>query len=1121
MPLPLDPMPTGSYESQPAQAQQESAWPTVPGYDIIEVLGQGGMGVVYKARQSKLRRLVALKMILAGVHAQPAERARFRSEAEAVARLQHAAITQIHEIGEHDGLPYFSLEYVEGGSLARQLDGTPWLPRRAATMVQTLAEAVHAAHQCGIIHRDLKPGNVLLTADGAPKIADFGLAKLMGGDPGETALGSPTRTGAILGTPSYMAPEQAAGLTGQIGPAADVYALGAILYQLLTGRPPFRAAEAVQTILQVRFDEPVPPSGLARVPRDLETICLKCLEKLPGQRYGSAEALADDLARFLAGEPIRARPVPRLARAWKWVKRRPAAAALFGLGSLAALALVAVVVTQIYNQDLESAYQAADQQRQRAEKQQFIAQEQQKEAEKQKGIAERQQQEAEKQKGFAEHQALLARRAQYAADLNLAERAWEEVRLPRLLELLERHGPKRSYQDDLSGFEWRYLWRLTHPGFLTLTDSKEPFACLALASGGSRLATGGKDGTLTVWDPASGKRISALKGHQKAIRCLAISPNGQLLASAGLDQALKVWNLATGELIHNLEGHTKAVLSIAFSPDSKRLASAGEDKTIRLWEMLNGKGETLNLFAGLASNLAFSPDGQRLAAVATERMSKEAWKQKAQEMSPTEYLRAKREYEKNASVIVWNSVKMWNTANGLVAFSLQPSDMALALRFSPDGKLVATAHHDNLVRVWDSADGQLARTLKGHVDAVWSLAFSPDSAQLASASHDGTVKLWDPRSGKETLSLMGSVMTPNCVTFTADGSGLAFADLRGVVKVWQDLAKQQVLTFKRDNKPVTLLAFSPDGKHLAAADEEAVELREIETGTQTLVFVDREGRPDGQRWLTAMPPLWSVAFDHSGKPIACRACDDRLKVWDPTNRQGLLTVKEAWARCLALSGNGRRIAALDKAGNVDVWDLPSGKKRFLLRGFPTTRKQLLYEAYLNPYYNPDLAGAALGIGSDGQLVACGSENGRLKVWEMSGGRELFTRQGHANGLRHLAFSADGKWLASAGMEAQESGSVRIWDAVTGAEILALRGHVGSVNQVAFSPDRRRLATASADGTVKLWDTATGQEIFTLKGNGAAVETVVFGPDGHHLACGLRDGSVMVWDARPVTERAKP
>jgi tetratricopeptide (TPR) repeat protein len=309
--------------SRRASPGNGSAFPTIPGYEIESELGRGGMGVVYKARQLRPQRIVALKMIRAGAYADAHELARFRAEAEAVARLQHANVVQVYEVGEHQGLPYFSLEFCTGGSLAERLKGAPLQPPEAARLVEIVARAMQEAHQHHIIHRDLKPANVLLLEDGTPKVSDFGLAKKL------DQAGGPTQTGAILGTPSYMAPEQARGRTQDVGPAADVYALGAVLYECLAGRPPFKAATSAETMMQVLTDDPVPVRQLQpKVPRDLETICLKCLQKQPGKRYATAEDLATDLGRFLAGEPVQARPIGAGERLIKWARRNRAVAGL-------------------------------------------------------------------------------------------------------------------------------------------------------------------------------------------------------------------------------------------------------------------------------------------------------------------------------------------------------------------------------------------------------------------------------------------------------------------------------------------------------------------------------------------------------------------------------------------------------------------------------------------------------------------------------------------------------------------------------------------------------------------------------------------------------------------------
>ncbi len=308
-------------ETLPALASNQL--PRIPGYDVEALLGCGGMGVVYKARHLRLNRPVALKMLLAGAYALPHERARLQREAEAVASLRHPNIVQVYDVAEHDGCPYFTMEILDGGRLAQALSGAPQAARQAAAILITLADAVQVAHQAGIVHRDLKPANILLTAEGTPKVADFGLARHFDGGPAITL------SGARVGTPSYMAPEQVTGEAAAIGPATDIYALGAMLYELLTGRPPFRGETAADTERQVVHDEPVAPTRLnTKVARDLETICLKCLSKEPKRRYASAQALADDLRRYEKGRPIHARPVGWGERSWRWCRRNPTVTAL-------------------------------------------------------------------------------------------------------------------------------------------------------------------------------------------------------------------------------------------------------------------------------------------------------------------------------------------------------------------------------------------------------------------------------------------------------------------------------------------------------------------------------------------------------------------------------------------------------------------------------------------------------------------------------------------------------------------------------------------------------------------------------------------------------------------------
>jgi serine/threonine protein kinase len=457
--------------------------PVVPGYEVLGVLGKGGMGVVYKARQRGLGRVVALKMILHAEHAGEQERQRFQAEAEAVARLQHPNIVQIYEVGEQRGLPYFSLEFCPSGSLDKKLSGTPLPPVEAAKLVQTLALAMQAAHVKGILHRDLKPANVLLGEDGTPKITDFGLAKKLG-EQGQT------QTGAVMGTPSYMAPEQASGRSKEIGPAADIYALGAMLYELLTGRPPFKAASALDTILQVVRDEPVSVRQLQpNVPKDIETICHKCLHKEPRKRYASAGALAEDLSRFVAGEPVVARPVRTLERSWLWCRRHPAVALLTAtvammlvVSSLVAWCLAAWALGEKGRADDKTAEAVRESQRadkkagiargkaeealsesQRANQNAAEAKKREKESREEKRRADEQAKEALRQKKAAEKERDLAELHLYASKLAQAQSAWQDNNAALARQLLD------ECRWDLQGVEH---------SILSAQFSKKPADCL-------------------------------------------------------------------------------------------------------------------------------------------------------------------------------------------------------------------------------------------------------------------------------------------------------------------------------------------------------------------------------------------------------------------------------------------------------------------------------------------------------------------------------------------------------------------------------------------------------------------------------------------------------------------
>lgn len=990
-------------------------FPTVSGYDILGVLGRGGMGVVYKARQRKLQRLVALKMILGGAHASDEDLARFRIEGEAVARLQHPNIVQIYEVGDHDGLPFFSLEYVEGGSLEDKLNAAPIANRQGAAIVETLARAMHAAHEHGIIHRDLKPANVLLSAAGQPKITDFGLAKKL------DQVGGQTRTGDAMGTPSYMAPEQAFGNLKQIGPASDTYALGAILYELMTNRPPFHGETALDTMVQVMSQEAVPASRLQpKVPRDLNTICMKCLEKEPRKRYASALELAEDLRRFLANEPIQARPVSVGEQLVKFAKRRPGIAALTAL-SLALLLWGIAGITWQWRK-AEIARGDAVQKASEAITARHDAVQKADEA-----IAARKEEEKQRQR---------AEQTLYYNRLSLASHEWWASNVGRTRQLLDECSPEQRQ------WEWHYLKRLSDADLFTFRGHTGWVTGISYSKDGSKIATCELNRKAIIWDAATGRILATFTGHKEAVNAIALSADARTAATASDDHTVKVWDAESGTLRRSLPCPHMAK-AVAFSADGSRLVVGIYDHSVKVFEASTGKELlTLREQTGPVTSVAISPDGKQVAATA-EGSPLRVWDANTGQLLHSLQALTCVAYSPDSQYLAAlhdRAFKVFDAATGKapVTTTVNTGLNLSAVAYSRDGQRLAVGSQDGTIHLIGVGSTR-ALTLRGHTNRILGVSFSPDDQRLASASSDRTAKIWDTQRTQEALTLRH--VSPGYVSMVAaspDGEHVASAGSDGFIKVWNTRTGKDVATLLGHKGIVTCVAFSRDGKRLASGSKDkTVKIWEPFTGNLLNSFDGYTG------------DILGIAFSPDGRQLATTASLGVLiKDVDSGKTLRNLTGHTYWTTAVAYSPDGTRIASAAADLTVRLWDPATGKQVQVLTGHPGAVYSVVFDA-------------------TGRRLASSDGEGTVKIWDLSSSSPQGTEQtlgGGTGAIRGIAFSADGKRFFSI-----TSDLIKIWDLTTGREVMSLRGHNGLVMSLAYLGNSQRLASGSTDGTVKIWD----------------------------------------------------